>query len=642
MTVAATYAPPEYNGNGVSVNFAAAFRYLAPQHLAVTRVNADGSITTLAYGPDFSATPGPTDAGGTVTCAVAPAAGTVLRIRRVTPRSQGTDYTTGDTFPAESHEAALDRSMLVDQEQDAAIEDTASRALLVPDGESVATIPAATARAGRFLAFDAAGVPIASAGTGNDPNFRTDVAAPGGAALMLHTSTHGASRGVNAVLDDMPWLDSFTGATDTLKWRKVITDQASGVRLPGRLMTVDLGTTPLAPTAPLTIEAGGGRDSPDLYNNSNSLFMQTLGSGAVGPITVAARGFTLRGNTAKANCGGFDLYDSGNGRIADMILKQFNKTTLRFKYGVNIHLDNLRIVGVPGAAAPVVELAGDGSAVGNGALINNVYITGGPTGFRVYRFRGVTFELSKVEYFDLWGLDAEAGDGCIVGADGLIFENDGTYVGNRPYRLTDFDLKGYVPGSNYGTASLVWAGAPGEDRFQMGTATRFAWAYDSRDPANGADMTAGELATVAGAWTAITFNALGSPYARITHTSPDLNLLYPGDYRVAFEGTLWASSATGREARLRARLSINGGPYAEIVGSDALFSVPGTHAALVRGQALLTVPLGSTGKLRWEVSSSNADLKFSGLCAADGTGACAAPTRSINRRMFAEYLGTVR
>ena len=184
MTVAALTSSLEYNGNGVTVNFPAPFRYLAPTHLAVTRVNADATITTLAYGPDFTATAGPTDAGGVVTCAVAPAAGTVLRIKRTTPRSQGTDYTTGDTFPAESHEAALDRAMLVDQEQDDAIEDTASRALLVPDGETVATIPAATDRAGYFLAFGALGIPIRASGTGNDAALRADLASSGGSGLV--------------------------------------------------------------------------------------------------------------------------------------------------------------------------------------------------------------------------------------------------------------------------------------------------------------------------------------------------------------------------------------------------------------------------------------------------------------------------
>ncbi len=178
MTVAALASSFEYNGNGVTVLFAAPFRYLAATHLEAKVVAASGVVTPLAYGIDFTATPGPTDAGGTVTCVVAPATGARLRIRRVTPRSQATDYTTGDTFPAETHEAALDRAMLVDQEQDVSIGDTASRALRVPEGEVVAPLPAAALRANKFQAYDAAGVPIVSAGTGADAGLRADLANP--------------------------------------------------------------------------------------------------------------------------------------------------------------------------------------------------------------------------------------------------------------------------------------------------------------------------------------------------------------------------------------------------------------------------------------------------------------------------------
>lgn len=184
MTVAALTSSREYNGNGVTTVFAAPFRYLSPTHLEVKRIAADGTVTTLAYGPDFSATAGTTDGGGLVTVTVAPVAGARLRIKRVTPRSQSTDYTTADDFPAEAHEAGLDRAMLVDQEQDTKIDDTAARALLVPEGETAPVLPAAAARAGYYMAFGVDGLPVMASGTGADAALRADLAADAGAGLV--------------------------------------------------------------------------------------------------------------------------------------------------------------------------------------------------------------------------------------------------------------------------------------------------------------------------------------------------------------------------------------------------------------------------------------------------------------------------
>lgn len=214
MTVAALVSSVEYNGNGVTTGFAAPFRYLAPANLLVEAITAAGVVTTLVLGGDYSATPGATDAGGSVTCTVAPAVGTRLRIKRVTPRSQSTDYTTGDDFPAEAHETALDRAMLVDQEQDDKIDNTALRALLVPDGEIVAELPAAADRAGYYLAFGVGGTPVRASGTGNDAALRADLAASGGAALSgyVHSAAGAVPRSIEARLREEIWLTDFLPA----------------------------------------------------------------------------------------------------------------------------------------------------------------------------------------------------------------------------------------------------------------------------------------------------------------------------------------------------------------------------------------------------------------------------------------------
>lgn len=184
MTAAALAPYIEYIENGATTAFAVPFRFVAPTHIAAKRIAADGTVTVLAYGTDYSVTGGTTDAGGTLTVTTPAVAGTRLQIRRQTPRAQQLDYTTTDNFPAESHELGLDKAMLVDQEQDVKIDDTAARALMVPDGETVPVVPVRAIRQGKFLSFDASGNPAASNGTGADLGLREDLAASGGAALI--------------------------------------------------------------------------------------------------------------------------------------------------------------------------------------------------------------------------------------------------------------------------------------------------------------------------------------------------------------------------------------------------------------------------------------------------------------------------
>lgn len=191
MTVAALTPSASYLENGVTLAFAAPFRFLDPTHLEVKRVAVDGTVTTLAHGTQWTATGGGTDAGGTVNL-VASVAGATLKIGRVTPRAQATDYTTADTFPAESHEAALDRQMLIDQEQDAALAAFLARALVAPEGETIGLLPGKEARKGLGLVFD----PV----TGNPGVAATPASALSG-ALAAQAASEAAKVAAEAARD---------------------------------------------------------------------------------------------------------------------------------------------------------------------------------------------------------------------------------------------------------------------------------------------------------------------------------------------------------------------------------------------------------------------------------------------------------
>lgn len=178
MTVAALPSTITYIEDGATVAFAVPFRFKAASDLTVKRyVGAAGS--TLAYGVDYSATGGETDAGGTLTVGLAGAAGALLIIARRTARSQPMIYTTNDRFPAKSHEEALDRLTLIAQEVGDQSDDVAARALTVLPGQSLAPINK-SAFVGKFFAGAPDGEIVPASGTGNDPDLRADFAEPDG------------------------------------------------------------------------------------------------------------------------------------------------------------------------------------------------------------------------------------------------------------------------------------------------------------------------------------------------------------------------------------------------------------------------------------------------------------------------------
>ena len=131
MTISTTDSRISYNGNGVTTEFSFPYRFLANGDLVVLSVSAAGVETTKTLTTDYTITGAGDDAGGSVTMLVAPASGTRLIIYRNTAITQETDYISGDPFPAETHEQALDRLTMIAQE----IGSDADRSIKVPVGD---------------------------------------------------------------------------------------------------------------------------------------------------------------------------------------------------------------------------------------------------------------------------------------------------------------------------------------------------------------------------------------------------------------------------------------------------------------------------------------------------------------------------
>lgn len=125
MTISTTASRISYNGNGATTAFSFPYRFLTNADLVVIKVAADGTETTLTLNTNYTVTGADDDAGGTVTLSVAPLSGQRVVIYRSVSITQEVDYITGDPFPAETHERALDRLTMVAQQQQDAIDRSA-------------------------------------------------------------------------------------------------------------------------------------------------------------------------------------------------------------------------------------------------------------------------------------------------------------------------------------------------------------------------------------------------------------------------------------------------------------------------------------------------------------------------------------
>lgn len=165
--VVTTTAPRNsYIGTGTTATYSYTFRIFDATDLLVIQSDVAGNVGTLTYPTNYTVTGVGKAAGGTITLTAGVlGSGEQLSIKfNRTPR-QSTDLRNQGSFLAETHESKFDELTRYIQ----ALEEKVSRSLKQPDQEtgtaSSATLPAAANRAGRFMAWDGSGNPIAAAGT---------------------------------------------------------------------------------------------------------------------------------------------------------------------------------------------------------------------------------------------------------------------------------------------------------------------------------------------------------------------------------------------------------------------------------------------------------------------------------------------
>lgn len=193
MTISSTLNKIIYSGNGATTSFPFTFPAIAAADIFAYYTDSAGTITTLTQGSGTTqyqvsitaaVPPNPTGAGGTVTynpSGVPIAAGTTLTILRTQPLTQTTSLANqGNLYPSVV-EQALD-SLLAQVQQ---VNELLGRSISVAVSDSTpSALPAAAARASKYLSFDSSGNPTASASSpGTTPISSTMTAFVNAASL---------------------------------------------------------------------------------------------------------------------------------------------------------------------------------------------------------------------------------------------------------------------------------------------------------------------------------------------------------------------------------------------------------------------------------------------------------------------------
>jgi len=155
MTVSNLNTKNSYNGDGTATQFTYSFPIHSTAELQVIERSALGTETVKTLTTDYSIVDNGS-AGGTVTFGTAPVSGVTVVLLRNTNLTQGVDYIANDAFPAETHEAALDKLTLQIQEAQEEI-DRSIKLSRTNTMTSTEFTNSATDRSGKILAFDTTG-----------------------------------------------------------------------------------------------------------------------------------------------------------------------------------------------------------------------------------------------------------------------------------------------------------------------------------------------------------------------------------------------------------------------------------------------------------------------------------------------------
>lgn len=223
MTVETDTNRVQYATNGTTGPWSVPFYFLADADLRVVYADSTGEETELTLTTEYSVTGAANPAGGSVTTVASYVAGGTITVVRELEALQPTDYSDTDAFPAASLERNLDRLTMLAQQQ----AEISARSIVLPvSDESSVTIPSATERASKILAFDAGGeLALVAPTSGDATDLALDLASASSSTkgagqvgfshdIAYAAGTVGALSAGTISPHNAPWNCDRTGAAD--------------------------------------------------------------------------------------------------------------------------------------------------------------------------------------------------------------------------------------------------------------------------------------------------------------------------------------------------------------------------------------------------------------------------------------------
>jgi hypothetical protein len=320
-----TEARRQYTATAGQTAFSVPFTFFSAAELRV--YNGDTELVyalSPASSSQFSVSGANSDLGGSITLgAPGASAGEIITIVHDVPIERVTDFPLSGPFQIESLNVELSKIVAMIRQLRTSI----GRKIGLSDTditEILGSFPEQASRAGKYLAFDGNGNPVASSGTGNDAAFRTDLAASGGSALagFLQAGIGAVARTVQAKLRDTVSAKDFgavgNGVTNDTPFIQAAIDSLGTA---GGTVTIENDMRCLIDTA-LTVKANvslvGPHEfvgSPDDNNNApygdlggallvNSAVTITMkGGSSLTGLLIHRKGMTFPAETSAAYAG---------------------------------------------------------------------------------------------------------------------------------------------------------------------------------------------------------------------------------------------------------------------------------------------------------------------------------------------------
>jgi hypothetical protein len=232
MTISTLIRTNQYNGNNSTTAFAYVFNIQADSEIEVylgTPVGAPTTWTKKTLTTHYTVSNAGVAGGGNVTFGSAPPTGVGnVFIRRVTPKTQATDYVENDPFPANSQENALDKLTQIQQDMQEEIDRCFKLGSIVPDAGDTEASSVVADRKNKLFAFDSSGDFSVTSEIGTSQG--TWAASTAYVVRDIVKDTSASPQAIYICLTAHTSSGSLpiSTNTDSAKWRLLIEDGAVG------------------------------------------------------------------------------------------------------------------------------------------------------------------------------------------------------------------------------------------------------------------------------------------------------------------------------------------------------------------------------------------------------------------------------